>query len=296
MVKDSTREITISSEFISAKVSTLGAELKSLKDLSFDLEYIYQGDTEFWERSAPILFPIVGQLKDDKYSLGNKFYNMPKHGFARDNEFEVVEEQKHKVTFRLGYNAQTLKMYPFKFIFEITYIVNVPKLHSEIHIFNVDKQEIYFSFGLHPAFNIPLREGSLEDYYIEFDEREPKGAYFLDHGFVNFEHQDNRTIFDGRRIPLSEKLFMNDALIFKDFISSRVSLKNKIDAREVIISTNGCPYLGIWKKPDAPFICIEPWHGVADSVKSDGDFFKKEGIIVLDSSKSFHSEIVIQVN
>jgi galactose mutarotase-like enzyme len=296
MVKDATRIISISSEFISAKISNFGAELKSLKDLSFDLEYVYQGDTKYWERSAPILFPIVGKLKDDRYLLGNKYYSMPNHGFARDNEFEVVEEQKDKVTFRLGYNVETLKMYPFKFILEITYRVIGPKLHTEIHVFNVDKQEIYFSFGLHPAFNIPLREGSLEDYYIEFEEREPKGAYFLDNGHVNFEHQDDRTIFDGRRIPLSEKLFANDALIFKDFISSRVLLKNKLDAREVIVTTNGCPYLGIWKKPDAPFVCIEPWHGVADSLKSDGDFFKKEGIIVLESNKSFDSEIIIQVN
>ncbi len=290
------QDITISSEFISATINTFGAELRSLRDFSYHLEYIYQGGSLHWNRSAPILFPIVGQLKDNKYSLGRQFYTMPKHGFARDNEFEVVEKKKDKVTLRLGYNDQTLRMYPFKFILELTYEVYGPKLQTEVHVFNVDKKEIYFSFGLHPAFNIPIKEGSLEDYYIEFEERESKGAYFLDNGLVNFEHQDDKTIFDGRRIPLSEKLFMNDALIFKDFISSRVVLKNKIDAREVIVNTNGCPYLGIWKKPDAPFVCIEPWHGVADSVKSNGDFFKKEGIIVLDINKSFHSKIIIQVN
>ena len=296
MVKDATREITISSEFISATISTYGAELKSLKDLNYDLEYVYQGNTDFWNRSAPILFPIVGKLKDDKYSLGSKVYNMTKHGFARDNEFEVVLERKDKVTFRMGYNEETLKVYPFRFILEITFHVYGPKLQTEIHVYNVDKKEIYFSFGLHPAFNVPLREGKLEDYYIEFEERETQGAYFLDNGLVNFEHQDDRTVFDGRRVPLNEKLFENDALVFKDFISSRVSLKNKFDAREVIVSTNGCPYLGIWKKPDAPFVCVEPWHGVADSVKSDGNLLKKEGIIVLDSNKSFHSDIIIQVN
>lgn len=294
--KNATREVTLSSEFIEAKISTHGAELTSLRDLHYDIEYIYPGDEAYWNRSAPILFPIVGKLKDDRYSIGSKFYSMPQHGFARDNEFEVVLERKDKATFRLGYNDETLKMYPFRFILEITFQVYGPKLQTEIHVYNVDKNDIYFSFGLHPAFNVPLREGKLEDYYIEFEERETKGAYFINNGLVNFEHQDDRTVYDGRRVPLSEKLFSKDALIFKDFISSRVSLKNKIDAREVIVSTNGCPYLGIWKMPDAPFVCVEPWHGVADSVKSDGDFYKKEGIIVLEPNKSFHSDIIIQVN
>ncbi|TNF30471.1 MAG: aldose 1-epimerase family protein [Deltaproteobacteria bacterium] len=290
------KEVQIQSEFIEAKISTMGAELRALRDKEFNINYLWTGDPKHWPRTSPLLFPVVGELRDEKYSLGRKFYQMGRHGFARDHDFELVSSHKDRATFRFGYNDETYRIYPFKFILEVEYIAYGPKLSMEATVFNVDNKEILFSIGFHPAFSIPLREGKLEDYYIEFDERESRGAYFLDNGLINFEHQDDRRMFDGRRIPLSEEIFKFDALVFKDLISKRVTLKNKIDAREVIIDTHGAPYLGIWKKPDAPFICIEPWHGVADSVRSDGDFFKKEGIIVLDKGENYKAQITIQVN
>lgn len=289
-------EVLIQSEYIEAKISTMGAELRSLRDKEFNIDYLWTGDKKVWPRTSPLLFPIVGELREQKYSLGRVLYTMGRHGFARDHNFELVSSAKDRATFRFGYNDETYKVYPFKFILEVEYSVYGPKLSMEATVFNVDKKEILFSLGFHPAFSIPLREGKLEDYYIEFDEREAEGAYFLDNGLINFEHQDDRRMFDGRRIPLSEKLFENDALVFKDLMSKRVTLKNKIDAREVIVDLHGAPYLGIWKKPNAGFICIEPWHGVADSARSDGDFFKKEGIIVLDKGENYKAQMTIQAN
>ena len=288
--------ITIASEFIEATISPKGAELQSLIDLEHGGEYLWQGDAKYWPRRAPHLFPIVGKLKDDKYRIGRRHYGMNQHGFARDSVFDVVQTRKDKVTFRLGYNDETLKVYPFKFILEVTYRAYGPKLFIEYRVFNVDKKEIYFSLGFHPAFNIPIQSGKLEDYYIEFEEREPMGAYFLSGGLINFEHKDDKTIFDGRRITLNEKLFEYDALVFKDLTSNRVALKNKIDAREVIVDLKDAPYLGIWRPQEAPFVCIEPWYGVADSVHSDYDFLKKEGLIELEKSDCFSASIVLHVN
>ncbi len=288
--------IEIRSEYISAKLSPLGAELKSLFDLENGQEYLWQADPAFWARSAPHLFPIVGKLKDDKFRIGRKFYGMPQHGFARDSKFDVVQAQRDEVTFRLGYNSETLKLYPYKFLLEVTYRCYGPKLFVEYRVFNVDKQEIYFSLGFHPAFNIPIQNGTLEDYYIEFEEREPVGAFFLTQGLVNFEHKDDKTVFDGRRISLNEKLFEHGALVFKDLISGRVALKNKIDAREVILDIDDAPYLGIWRPEGAPFVCVEPWFGVSDGVFGDYDFLKKEGLNELEPSESFKASFVLHVN
>ena len=288
--------ITIHSEYIEAKLSSFGAELQGLLDLEHGCDYLWHGDAEYWPRRAPHLFPIVGKLKDNKYRIGRRHYGMNQHGFARDMEFDAVQTRKDKVTFRLGYNDETLKVYPFKFILEVTYRIYGPKLFIEYRVFNVGKKEIYFSLGFHPAFNIPIQNGVLEDYYIEFEERESIGAYFLSEGLVNFEHKDDKTIFDGRRISLNEEVFEHDALVFKDLTSNRVALKNKIDAREVIVDLNEAPYLGIWRPKGAPFVCIEPWWGVSDSVHSDYDFLKKEGLIELEKSESFNASLVLHVN
>lgn len=290
------KEYVISSEFIKVKVTSFGAELKSLIDLESDREYLWQADPAWWPRSAPHLFPIVGKLKDDQYRIGQKNYGLPQHGLARDLDFETVETRKDEVTFRLGYNDDTLKFYPYKFILEVTYRVYGPKLFIEYRVFNVDKSEIYFSLGLLPAFNLPIQHGVLEDYYIEFEEREPVGAYFPTQGLVNFEHKDDHTIFDGRRISLHEGLFDQHSLIFKDLVSRRVALKNKIDAREVIIELADAPYLEIWRPKGAPFICVGPSFGVADSVYSDNDFLKKEGLYELEKSESFDASFVLHVN
>ena len=288
--------MNIQSEYIKATIDAHGAELKSLVDLENGKEYLWQGDSQYPLRPTSHLFPIVGKLKDDKFRLGRRFYGMPIDGFIRDCQFDIVEHRKDELTLRFGYNGEVLKYYPYKFLLEVTYKAYGPKLFIEYHVFNVDKREIYFSLGLNSAFNIPIHGGKLEDYYIEFEEREPRGAYFLTQGLVNFEHKDDRTIFDGRRISLSEGLFEKGDLVFKDLISHRVALKNKIDAREVILEIRDAPYLGIWRPNNAPFVCLSPWYGVADSVYSDYDFLKKEGLYELEKSEGFEAAFVFHVN
>ncbi|OUR98883.1 hypothetical protein A9Q84_05575 [Halobacteriovorax marinus] len=282
--------IEISSEFITAKISTNGAELKSLLDSETLTEYIWQSDPKWWKRSAPILFPVVGQLMDDKYRLGNKFYSMGKHGFARDMEFQVVRAERDVAHFKLEYTDETLKSYPFKFILEVRFRVYGPKLFVEYEVRNVDRRDMLFSIGSHPAFNVPLADGEkYEDYYVEFEEDEYGGAYYLEKGLVNFHTLPDRKMFHGKKIPLVSRLFQNDALVFKDITSTKVSLKNINNSKSVLMEFENCAYLGLWSPDGAPFVCIEPWSGVADAVDSKNNFFEKEGLITLESGKCFQS-------
>lgn len=287
--------MNISSEYISVEIDQEGAELVSLIDIESKIEYIWQGDPAFWDRHAPILFPFVGKLKDDRFRVGNKYYSMFQHGFARDSEFEILEHKKDEITLRLDYNEETLKLFPFRFSLTVNYKVYGPKLFVKYTVENRDVKEMFFSLGSHPAFNIPFQSGKLEDYYIEFEKEEPNGAFYLQEGLINFDYKDDRTIFEGKKIALSERLFDNDALILRDPVSSIVKLKNHIDKHEVEVYINGAPFLGIWKKPGAGFVCIEPWHGVADYIFSDNDLLKKEGIITLEKAEIFNSEYEITV-
>ncbi|ATH06672.1 hypothetical protein BIY24_01575 [Halobacteriovorax marinus] len=289
--------VEISSEYIQAKISTSGAELKSLLDTESYKEYLWQSDEKWWKRSAPILFPIVGKLLDDKYRMGNKYYSMSQHGFARDMEFQVVRAEKDSAHFKLEYTEETLKVFPFKFVLEVKFKVYGPKLFVDYEVRNVDRRDMLFSIGSHPAFNVPLDEGDkASDYYIEFEEEEYGGAYYLENGLVNFHGAPDRRMFKGKKIPLTEKLFKHDALIFKDIASSKVSLKNTSNSRSVVVEFEHCPYLGLWAPDGAPFVSIEPWSGVADGVDSKNDFFEKEGLITLESGKCFQSSYSIFVN
>ncbi|WP_034728558.1 aldose 1-epimerase family protein [Bacteriovorax sp. BSW11_IV] len=291
------KEIKISSHYISAKISSQGAELQSLRDRESSVEYLWQGHPKFWSRRAPVLFPIVGSLRDDQYRIGRKYYVMGRHGFARDQEFEVIEQEKDSVKFRLMHTEESLTYYPFKFSLDIRYKCYGPKLIVTFEVKNLDRKEMFFSLGWHPAFNIPLKHGELEDHYIEFEHEEEQGAYYLHHDLIDFRHPDDKTMLkDGRRIFLTEDLFKKDALIFKDLTSHKVSLKSSTDDHSVGVEFGDIPYLGLWAPEGAPFVCIEPWFGVADHVDSNNDFFIKEGVICLDMEKSFKTEFVLHLN
>ncbi|MDD0852480.1 aldose 1-epimerase family protein [Halobacteriovorax sp. GB3] len=290
-------EIKISSHFVTARISSFGAELKGLKDRESNIEYIWQGDSDHWERSAPILFPIVGSLREDKYRIGRKYYGMSRHGFARDSEFEIIEKEKDSVKLRLIQSDETLKIFPFKFSLDVRYKVYGPKLIISYEVKNLDRKEMFFSIGSHPAFNVPLNKGQLEDYFVEFEKREEKGAYYLHNGLVDFHSPDDKTMMiDDKRIELTKDLFKSDALIFKDPDSKRVFLKNSFDEHSVTIDFGDIPYLGLWAPEGAPFVCIEPWYGVADATDSNNDFVIKEGLISLEQEKSFKCEYTIHVN
>jgi len=289
--------LEISSEFICAKFSTLGAELKSLSDFESGIEYIWQGDEKYWKRSAPWLFPIVGKLRDDQYWLRSKFYKLSQHGFARDMNFEVAEHEKDMISFRLESSDKTKKNYPFQFRFNIKYKVYGPKLLIECEVRNVDKKEMLFSLGFHPAFNVPMNKGEkFEDYYLEFSDSETRGVHRLHNGLVNFHEPDNKRVFHPSGvIAFKNKLFNDDALILSDPDSESVTLRSQKHDNYVRLQFGSVPYLGLWSAKDAPFVCVEPWYGVADAVDSNGDFYEKEGLIILEAGDNFKANFELHL-
>ncbi|MFN0203412.1 MAG: aldose 1-epimerase family protein [Bacteroidia bacterium] len=266
---------------ITVTVDSFGAELKSIRTNSDKQEFLWQYEgTSFWQRQAPVLFPIVGQLKGDTYSLNGNTYQMSKHGFARDMEFKCYFQSFEEIKFVLRSDEETMKYYPYDFSFHIIYKLEKNKIQVRYIVENQCEERMFFSVGGHPAFRCPIAEGeTLEDYFLEFETPEHTARHFLENGLYNNETMP--ILFNTNRLPLSERLFQNDAIVLKYINSKAVTLKCDKHGEYVKIDFADFPYLGVWKQPEAPFICIEPWLGLADSTYTDGNFAEKEGIQAL---------------
>ena len=285
----------IKNEHIKVKIKSFGAELNSLQKIDEDLEYIWQGDSKYWNRHSPILFPIVGRLKNDSYTYQNQKYNMTQHGFARDKEFEVIKNEADFMEFRLKSDEKTLLIYPFLFELYISYTLVKTKLIISYKVVNKNADEMLFSIGAHPAFNWTLTdESKKDDYFLEFEDIKTTKRYFLNNLGLVYKNEDLE--IKNNKILLNEELFKNDALVFNDANIKTVSLKNKNenknenkkDNRIIKVDFESFPYLGIWSKPSgAPFICIEPWFGLADEENSNQNLEDKKGMIRLEKDEVF---------
>jgi len=281
--------IQLENKNFSISINTKGAELNSFKNQIVNKEYIWEGNPEFWGKHSPILFPIVGALKNDSYYYNDKKYNLSRHGFARDFEFEVIEKTDLSATFSLRENDETLQKYPFQFELQIKYLLTENKLVIIYHIKNNSKAEMPFNIGAHPAFALPK---NFTKYSLEFEKQEELITHELEN---NLFSGTTRTIaLDKTNLPLNYSLFEKDALVFK-------TLKSK----SVKILENGNPFLkvnyedfgslGIWTVKNAPFICIEPWIGFADDASSNGDLFDKKNIKILEENSSFEASFSIEI-
>lgn len=294
MEKRNFMRYTLQNEEIQIVIDTLGAELKSLKRLNNHLEYIWQGDSKYWKRSAPVLFPIVGRLKEDTYLYKNTKYPLNQHGFARDMEFSLTFKDDNSLSFTLNSNEKTYTIYPFHFELEITYKLIESKVQIEYKITNKNNTEMYFSIGAHPAFNTPLLDDEKNDYYFLFDNIDNTQRYFLDeNGLVN----DSKKLFlKNNRLNVTQELFDKDALVFNDKKIQTITLASKTHKNFVKVHFEGFEYLGIWSKSsEAPFVCIEPWHGVADFSATNQKLEDKQGIKSLQSNEIFKSSYTIEV-
>lgn len=269
-------------------VNEVGAELSSFKSLITEKEYIWKADPDVWASHAPNLFPIIGCLKGDSFWYKGKEYACPKHGFLRKNTNVIlVTESENKLTFGLKYSQETLEVYPFKFEFEISFVLNDNRLDVEHKVINHGDEEMLFSLGGHPGFTCPINEGEqYADYYLEFDSPETAQTWrVLESGLIG---KETSPVFDtSTQINLHPQIFKNDALVFKNLNSSKVTLKSRKSSHEVSMSLTDFPYLGIWAKPNAPYVCIEPWIGIADSNNSNRKLEEKEGLMKLGAAKSF---------
>ncbi len=273
-----------------------GAELTSIKVNGE--EKLFQGSKVldengniFWGRQAPILFPIVGQIKDGTTKINGKEYHMGQHGFARDMEFEEIEKKDTIHRYVLKYNEKTLEKYPYKFELEVSYEVKDERtLSVKYKVKNLDDKEIQFGLGGHPALNCNYSTG---EYKLEFNNKETDIQFSkLEDGLISNEKADN-LIENENTIKLNENIFDNDALILSNMKSNKVTLKHK---EETILEFDftGFPYLGVWSKKGAPFVCIEPWFNTADKIDSKGIFEEKEDIIELQPEEVFESEFKIK--
>ena len=285
----------IKNEHIKVKIKSFGAELNSLQKIDEDLEYIWQGDSKYWNRHSPILFPIVGRLKNDSYTYQNQKYNMTQHGFARDKEFEVVKNEADFMEFRLKSDEKTLEIYPFSFELYLSYKLEKNSLIVSYKVINKSDDKMLFSIGAHPAFNWTLKEDEKkEDYFLEFENIKQTKRYFLNDKGLVYDSVDLKII--DNKIALNEELFKNDALVFNDSNIKILTLKNSNNKNFVKLEFKNFPYLGIWSKPSgAPFVCIEPWFGVADEDSSNQNFEDKKGLISLEKNEIFSCFYSIEV-
>lgn len=279
---------TIKNSDLTAVIKHFGAELCSLKDNS-NAEYIWGGNPEFWGKHSPILFPIVGTLKNNSYQYNDTGYQLSRHGFAREMNFELIDKQENSATFSLTSTDETLQRYPFDFELFLIYTLENTSLKIEYKVINKGKSKMPFSIGAHPAFDLP---NNFENYSLEFEKEEPLEFYLLEDGLIS--NTTDQIQLDKKQLQLNYKLFENDALVFKKLQSKSITILE--NSKPILkVSYEDFPNLGIWTPPNAPFICIEPWFGYSDTVDTFGNLFEKEGIQVLDSNETFKSRFSIEI-
>jgi galactose mutarotase-like enzyme len=275
-------DITITNGPLSATIALKGAELISLKNNS-GAEYIWEGNAKYWGKHSPVLFPIVGTLKNNSYLYEGQVYALNRHGFARDNVFNVKLQTESSVTFSLSSNDDTRRVYPFDFELELIYTLENNTLQLDYVVTNKGDKPLPFSLGAHPAFAL---SGSFESYSLQFEIDEPLESTQLKDDLLS----DQTEVIPSQNgvLPLSYSIFENDALIFSSLKSRAITImqgENKL----LTVSYPNFPHLGIWTKDNAPFICIEPWQGYSDKPDTKGNLIEKEGIVMLEANGKYTS-------
>lgn len=280
--------LTIENEFLSIGVFQKGAELRSLIDKNTGFQWIWQADDRFWGKSSPVLFPIVGALKENIFHYDSRTYTLSRHGFARDFDFDVIYHSSTKLIMNLRETEETKKCYPFDFSLILIYELISDKLEVSYIVHNNGDKNMYFSLGAHPAFNLAQYSES----YIEFPVDDAINRYYLNNNFLSRDF--DRIQLDGNRLFLNTKMFDRDAWVLKGLKSKEIYLKDKNTANGCCFSFEGFPYFGLWSVPGASFICLEPWAGLPDNEAHNQSFKTKEGIIHLKSWTSWSAHWTVQ--
>jgi galactose mutarotase-like enzyme len=291
-VRDQTSPwVSLSSAGLTAQVDPLGAQLSVLRDQS-QRDLLWNGDPSVWVGRSPLLFPIVGALAGGAYRIDSKPYRLARHGFARTSTFKVAEASAASAVFRLKADDTTLKVYPFSFQLDVQFALNDATLAVTALIRNLGDRKMPASFGYHPAFRWPLPYGhERAEHFIEFASDEPSPVRRLDAAGLLAPERYPTPVAD-RRLALTDDLFRDDAIIFDDLRSRSVTYGAKAGPR-IRVSFPDAPYLGLWSKPQANFICIEPWHGVADPAGYSGTFSAKPGVFMVAAGACLAVRMVI---
>ncbi len=267
----------IENEFLTCEIDGMGAQLHSLKSKENGKEYIWYGNPDIWYGQAPVLFPVIGQLIDDKFRYNGKEYSMPKHGLARKLPFNVKECGGAKAVFSLESSDETHKSYPFEFELLVAFELKGKSLTNTMTVINKTSGEMYFSIGAHPGFNCSVGD------VIEFELPETLETERIDS--TNLLIGETFPVLNNEReIEITKDIFVTDALILSGYKSKKLKIKGE---NEIEFTFGDCPFMGIWAKPGAPYVCIEPWYGVNDGKTVKDDISQKRGIQHLDENGVF---------
>lgn len=270
----------IENDYLKIGVKDDGAELTSVISKETGIEYLWQGNPEVWYGQSPVLFPIIGRVLDDKYYLDGKEYTMPKHGLFRKRKAQFVEQSDNTLVFKESADDETLKIYPFCFEVYVVFELIEKSLKVTHKIINNGDDTMYFSIGGHPGFNCKIGD------YLLFEKNETLETVEIDTECL----RTGKTIpilNENNKIVITKDIFNNDALIFNGMKSKTITLASDDHNRRVIFDYSDCSYLGIWAKPGAPYVCIEPWWGVNDSHERKDDISKKDAIISLAANDTY---------
>ncbi len=289
----------IENDFLTVEVAAKGAEVQSIKSKKTGVEYLWQGNAEYWGNRATVLFPICGRLVEGKYTWKDKEYEMGTHGIARFQTFRVYEQKEEAITFELRANEETKAVYPFDFVLRMTYSLEGTTLRTAFYVENETEEVLPFAFGGHPGYNVPFGEGeNFEDYYLEFAcEKKATKLRMGDNGFFYTGINDPFPMENGKIIRLSHEFFNNPG-VFLAGMCQRVSLKSTKHERSLTMYYEGMTHLGLWHKPasDAPYVCIEPWHGVPSYDGKVDDFATKNEMIRLAKGENHSAFFEVAVN
>ena len=277
---------SIQNQFLQLTVSDLGAELQSIKSVITQQEHLWQGDPSVWGGRSPLLFPIVGRLVDDKLKTPEGEFTMPKHGFARKSVFTVISHSENSIVFLLTDNEETAGIYPYKFELLVSYSLFKRNVIVSFLVKNTDRKKIYFSIGAHPAFNCEIGD------VLEFQETESAETFVMNQEGYLVEKKP--LLLGDNKVIINKDTFKNDALMMEGLKSNSVTLKKR-DAN-IKVSFSGAPYLGLWSKPGAPFVCIEPWQGINDWANADYLFENKPDVVSLNVAETFDFSYRIGIN
>ena len=280
---------TLFNSKITAVINPIGAELISLKLLVKNKEFIWEGNPAFWGKHSPVLFPIVGTLKNNSYTYNDKNYELLRHGLARSLNFHLITKTDSYCVFSLQADEETKKAFPFAFELQISYTLLDTTLIIGYKVINNDRVTIPFSIGAHPAFALP---NAFENYSLQFSQQETLDCFTLENDLVS--NNSFKIELTNNKLPLTYSTFENDALIFKTIQSKEITI---LEANQPLlkVSFDDFKNLGLWTKVNAPFICIEPWLGYSDTVNATGDLFEKEGIQRVEANNSFECKFSIEI-
>lgn len=270
----------IENEYLKAGIKTFGAELTSLKSKETGKEYIWQGDPAIWGGQSPVLFPIIGRVLDDKYYLEGKEYTMPKHGLFRKRETELEKKCDDKITFVQKSDEETMKIFPYNFEVRVTFELIGKSIKVTHTVTNKNEKVMYFSLGAHPAFNCEIGD------HLVFEKNENLDTTEIDSECLRTGKMIP-VLRENNKITITKDIFNNDALIFSGMKSGYVTLLSDNRPEKVKFDYSDCPYLGIWAKPGAPYVCLEPWWGVNDSHERKDDFSGKDAIQSAGAGETF---------